>query len=258
MKTTVAGLDVQVQGSGEPVLLVHGSGGGPDSWTLVAAELAESFEVWTFVRRGYGPGPAPATFAEEVPDLQALLDAIERPARVVGASLGATLVLHAALSDPRGMRSLALFEPPLLLPGQHLHGVRARYEVLTAAGDHAKAGLLLAREVIHLPEELVALLANAPGPDPVDAHREARGWIGDLRQLAADTTDTARWSAITLPTLLMQGADTWPPIPEGVEALARALPHVERLAWEGQSHFVTMTAPHLFAAAVAEFAHRQV
>jgi len=133
---------------------------------------------------------------------------------VVGASLGATLVLHAALADPRGMRSLALFEPPLLLPGQHLHGVRARYEALTAAGDHAKAGLLLAREVIHLPEELVALLANAPAPDPVDAHREARGWIGDLRQLAADTTDTARWSAITLPTLLMQGADTWPPIPE--------------------------------------------
>ena len=253
---TIAGLEVHVQGSGDPVLLVHGSGGGPNSWAAVSAELALSFEVWSFVRRGYGPGPAAETFADEVPDLRALLDAIGRPTHLVGASLGATLALHAARSDESEIRSLHLFEPPLLLPGPHLDGVRARYEELISVNNYREATLLVAREVVHLPDELAATLAGGPEPDPVEAAREAQGWLGDLRQLADDTTDTTRWERIEVPTLLMQGADTWSPIPEGMEALHRALPSAERVTWKGQAHFATMTAPDLFAATVTDFIDR--
>ncbi len=62
-----------------------------------------------------------------------------------------------------------------------------------------------------------------------------------------------RWSRITLPVLLMQGADTWSPVPEGMAALAEALPRASRRVWEGQSHFATSTDPELVAAALRDF-----
>jgi pimeloyl-ACP methyl ester carboxylesterase len=248
-----------VVGTGDPVVLVAGSGSGPDSWTAVAAVLAGEFEVWSFVRRAYGGGPperAPRTFAAEVADLRAVLGAVGRPAHVVGASLGATLALHTARHDPTDIRSLVLFEPPLLLAGPQIADAAVRHHELVAAGEYRAAGLLVAREVLHAPPFLVDALAQAPEPEPGEAAREARGWEADLAQLADDDRDVTRWSAITLPTLILQGGRTWSPVPEGVEALARALPHAERVTWPDESHFVTATAPGLFAAAVAEFARR--
>jgi pimeloyl-ACP methyl ester carboxylesterase len=73
---------------------------------------------------------------------------------------------------------------------------------------------------------------------------------------AAESTATARRAAITLPVLLLQGADTWSPVPEGVDALACALPHAERVMWEGQSHFAVAGAPSLVAGAVRDFVGR--
>jgi pimeloyl-ACP methyl ester carboxylesterase len=248
-----------VVGSGDPIVLVAGSGSGPDSWKAVTEELAGSFEVWSFVRRGYTGGPperAPRTFAAEVRDLRAILDAVGRPAHVVGASLGATLALHTARHDPTGIRSLILFEPPLLLAGPHVGEVSVRHRELVAAGEYRAAGLLVAREVLHAPSMLVEALAQAPEPEPEEAAREAHGWEADLAQLADDDRDITRWSAITLPTLILQGGQTWSPVPEGVEALARALPHAVRVCWPDESHSVTATAPELFAAAVADFARR--
>jgi pimeloyl-ACP methyl ester carboxylesterase len=248
-----------VVGTGDPIVLVAGSGSGPDSWTAVAAELAGAFEVRSFVRRAYTGGPperAPRTFAAEVGDLRAILDAVGRPAHVVGVSLGATLALHTARRDPAGIRSLVLFEPPLLLAGPHAGDVAVRHRELVAAGEYRAAGLLVAREVLHAPSMLVEALAQAPEPEPEEAEREAHGWEADLAQLADDDRDVTRWSAITLPTLILQGGQTWSPVPEGVEALVRALPHAERVCWPDESHFVTATAPGLFAAAVADFARR--
>jgi pimeloyl-ACP methyl ester carboxylesterase len=259
VRTVPEELATTVVGTGDPVVLVAGSGSGPDSWTPVAAALADEFEVWSFVRRAYSGGPperAPRTFAAEVADLRAVLDAVGRPAHVVGASLGATLALHTAAVDPTGIRSLVLFEPPLRLAGPHVGEVAVRHHELVAAGDYRAAGLLVAREVLHAPAFLLEALAQAPEPDPAEAEREAHGWEADLAQLAEDDPDVTRWSTITLPTLLLQGGRTWSPIPEGVEDLARALPHAERVSWPDESHFVTATAPELFAAAAAEFARR--
>ncbi len=256
--TTADDLPITVVGTGDPIVLVPGSGSGPDSWAAVVAALAGEFEVRSFVRRAYTgrPGPTPRTFAEEVADVRGILAAVGRPAHLVGASLGATLALHTALRSPEGIRSLCLFEPPLLLAGPQVGPVAARHRDLVVAGEHRTAGLLVAREVLHAPAVLVDALAGAPEPEPAEAARESRGWEADLAQLADDDRDVARWSAITLPTLILQGGQTWSPVREGVEALARALPHAERVVWPDESHFVTATAPGRFADAVADFARR--
>jgi pimeloyl-ACP methyl ester carboxylesterase len=110
--------------------------------------------------------------------------------------------------------------------------------------------------VTRVPPAIVATFAAAAGdrrPDPAEARRSAIGWRHDLEALAGDGTDPARWSSITVPTLLMQGADTWEPMPTTMNALAAALPAARRIIWPGQSHFATMTAPDLVADALGEF-----
>jgi pimeloyl-ACP methyl ester carboxylesterase len=97
-------------GQGVPVVLVHGSSGGLDSWDGVAPFLRDAFEVWVYTRRGYAPsgtGDREKTFADDVADLLAVVHAAGGAAHVVGASYGATVGLHTALGNPQAHRSLA-------------------------------------------------------------------------------------------------------------------------------------------------------
>ena len=47
-------LAVRRTGTGVPVVLVHGSAGGLESWDPVLPFL-DGFEVWVYTRRGYPP-----------------------------------------------------------------------------------------------------------------------------------------------------------------------------------------------------------
>ncbi|MGW0431982.1 alpha/beta fold hydrolase [Micromonospora sp. NPDC003197] len=255
-------LVVRRVGSGDPVVLVHGSGGGLHSWNTVADQLADDYELWMPARRGYGPSDVPPgikSFKVEVADLIAVIEAARessgKPVHLVGASYGATLSLHTASTEPRDLRSLAIFEAPLFAAGPETVPMLDRYRAaFDRDDDQAMAAAL--NEVTRVPAEIVAAFAAAAGdrtPNPVEARRSAVGWLHDLEALAEDSTDIARWSAITMPTLLMQGADTWEPMPITMNALAETIPGARQIIWPGQSHFVTMTAPALVTDALRQF-----
>jgi pimeloyl-ACP methyl ester carboxylesterase len=251
-------LVVRRAGAGDPVVLLHGSGGGLHSWTPVAERLAGSYRLWMPARRGYGPSDAPPgrkSFPDEVADLSAVIEAAGQPVHLVGGSYGATLALHTAAAEPGRLRSLAVFEPPLFAAGTSIEPLLERYRAAFERDDAGEMSAVL-NEVTRVPPAIVAAFAAAAGdqrPDPAEARRSAIGWRHDLEALAGDGTDTARWSSITVRTLLMQGADTWEPMPTTMNALAAALPAARRIIWPGQSHFATMTAPDLVADALREF-----
>jgi pimeloyl-ACP methyl ester carboxylesterase len=248
-------------GDGPSVVLVHGSSGGLDSWDGVVPFLAEAFEVWVYARRGYAPsveGAVEKTFTDDVADVRAVVEAAGGEAHLVGASYGATVCLHAVASNPSVMRSLAVFEPPLFASGTALLPVLESYESLVASRDLAGAARLFAEKVAQVPTALLNALA-APddarprsAPDAVDL-AEAIGCLHDLQAMAADDTDITRWSDVDIPALLMQGSDSWPPIPATMERLATAMPSAARAVLEGQSHFATHTAPALFADHLLQF-----
>ncbi|MBM0274393.1 alpha/beta fold hydrolase [Micromonospora tarensis] len=255
-------LVVRRLGTGDPVVLVHGSGGGLHSWATVAEHLAHHHEVWLPARRGYGPSDVPPgrkSFADETGDLIAVLAAARRPSgkpvHLVGASYGATLALHTTAVDPRDVRSLAVFEPPLYAAGAETAALLDTYRAAFERAD-AEAMAAALNGVTRVPAKIVAALTAAAAtqrPDPVEARRSAVGWLHDLEALAGDSTDTARWSSITVPTLLLSGADTWEPMPTTMRALATAIPAARHVVWAGQSHFVTRTAPALVADALRQF-----
>lgn len=251
-------LVVRRAGAGDPVVLLHGSGGGLHSWAPVAERLAGSYELWMPARRGYGPSDVPSgrkSFKDEVADLIAVIGAAGQPVHLVGGSYGAILALHTALAEPGRLRSLAVFEPPLFAAGEPIAPLLHRYQTAFEQEEASEMFAVL-NEVARVPPSIVAAFAATAGdqrPDPAEARRSAIGWLHDLEALADDSTDTARWSSITVPTLLMQGADTWEPMPTTMNALAAALPAARRIRWPGQSHFATMTAPDLVADTLREF-----
>ena len=86
------------QGSGPPVVLLHGLAEDLRSWDAVAAHL-DGFAVHTVDLRGHGrttAGEGAGTLSQLSDDLAAFLGTVTGPAAVVGYSLGGTIGLRAA------------------------------------------------------------------------------------------------------------------------------------------------------------------
>lgn len=250
-------LAARVTGRGLPLVMIHGSAGGLDSWNGVSALLRDAFEIWTYARRGYQPSgdcPGEKTFADDVADLVAVAAAAGAPVRLVGGSYGATVALHALVSDPGPFASAVLFEPPLFSAGAGLRPVLAEYRALLRAGRPNAAARLFSARAARAPAEL---LGPEPGedPDPGSARvAEAAGCLHDLEAMADDEPDLGRWSRVGRPVLVLQGERTWDPMPATMDALAGALGGpVSRAVLPGQSHFASHTAPGLFAETVRGF-----
>ena len=265
------------RGSGPAVVLVHGSSGGLDSWDPIAPFLEDRYELWVYARRGYPPSDPcrrSKTYADDVADLRAVIAAAGGTAHVVGGSYGATVALHAAGESDRSLapsvrnldlsvRSLALFEPPLFAAGEATAGLLGPYRDLLEAGEIRAAALLFAEKVARAPAPILAALTGAePADESSDRSasesgerpaNEAVGCLHDLEAMTADSLDVGRWSAVSLPTLIMQGGETWAPMPAAMDALATAMPAATRVVLPGQMHFATHTAPELFAAELTKF-----
>jgi non-heme chloroperoxidase len=109
-----------LQGSGEPVVFVHGTLGSYETFQRPFEALSSSFRVVAFSRRFHPPNeiprsPEPYAMQMHVDDLAALVKALRiGPAHVVGHSYGAYVALAFALQHPELVRSLVLGEPPVL------------------------------------------------------------------------------------------------------------------------------------------------
>lgn len=107
------------QGSGEPLILLHGGQGDYRSWRPHIEALSPDYRVVSYSRRYHYPNDNPLR-----PDHSALVDAEDLAALIarldlgsahlVGTSYGAFVALALAVSHPQRVRTLVLAEPPIL------------------------------------------------------------------------------------------------------------------------------------------------
>ena len=100
-------------GAGEPIVLLHCTGGSGRQWAEPAEDLHADFQVIAPDLCGYGatthwPGYGTFNLAVEADLVGALLDKLERPAHIVGHSFGGAVGLQLAMRYPEQLRSLTL------------------------------------------------------------------------------------------------------------------------------------------------------
>jgi len=113
-------LEYHEEGSGEPVVFVHGSASDLRTWDLQIPEVAKHYHTLRYSRRYHWPNPpidsaADYSMDEHVADLQDLVRSrCDTPVHLVGHSYGAFLCLLLAIRTPELARTLVLAEPPVI------------------------------------------------------------------------------------------------------------------------------------------------
>ena len=250
--TSADGSDIGywVQGSGPPLLLVHGALADRTAWIFIQPLLAERFTVYAMNRRGReGSGePAPHPVEREFEDVVAVMDAIGEPLHLVGHSGGALCALGAVLLTDR-LRSLTLYEPPP--PGRRVDVELGSLRKMIHEAEPAEIVLEFLRTGPQVPEADIERLMQSPiWPHIVSL---APSLSSELDAAAGYEFDASRYSALQVPLLLLLGSDSPPVLREVSDALAEVVPDARMKELAGQQHAANFDAPDLFAAEVTKF-----
>src|SRR5689334_10086664 len=122
------------QGSGEPIVFVHGAPHDLRAWEWVKEAIAKEYRFIAYTQRYFGTEPWPDTgnnfsIANHADDLAKFITSLNAgPVHLVGWSHGGLVAMTAAVSDPSLVRRLILYEASVIsvLPAESPEGKIAR------------------------------------------------------------------------------------------------------------------------------------
>jgi pimeloyl-ACP methyl ester carboxylesterase len=239
-------------GTGDPLLLVHGTNCDHTTWAQVQPALERHFSVYVMDRRGRGhSGDAPAySHKREAEDIATVIDAIGGAVNVVAHSFGALCSLE-AMRLTSNVRRLILYEPPMAMGGRDLPAESAaRMQALLDEGKREQALLVFLSDVFKMPPAgLASVQASAGWPTSVAvAHTIPR----ECKVVDGYTFDPERFYNIQTPTVLFLGSDSPQPQHDIAETVHAGLPQSRIVLLPGQHHIAPTTAPEFFAREVVK------
>lgn len=255
-------LEYKLEGSGEPVVLIHWGIGARWAEPLEREPaLAGRHQLLTYHRAGFAGSDrveGAITMADHAEQCRLLMSELGvGRAHIVGHSSSALVALQVALDFPDAVQSLTLMEPAGPIPETDAQAEFAR-EFIGPAVELYRAG-----------DREAALERFATGVfgrgyrEPLE-----RGLPGAFEQALADVDTffgqelpaTRLWdltaddaSRITQPVLAVLGERTARTFPERLELLASWLPRVELFQLSGATHLLHVEEPRSTAEALAEF-----
>ncbi|GLY22928.1 alpha/beta fold hydrolase [Micromonospora sp. NBRC 101691] len=266
---TVAGRRVRhrVDGSGPPVVLLHGISRSLEDWTEQHDRLRDRFRVHSLDLPGYGhsaPLSVPHTLPALADAVAGFCDAvgITGPAHLAGNSLGGAVAMQLAVRDPARVASLVLVNSAgfgrevalalRILAIRPLGRVLLRPNRLTAR----RVTRSLFHDPVHATEARVAhTLALAREPHAARVMLETLRSLGGLRgvhpQWRAALLDAV--AALPLPVLVTWGdRDLILPVTHLTAARAR-LPHARTHLFSGCGHLPQVECAEEFSRVVTDF-----
>jgi pimeloyl-ACP methyl ester carboxylesterase len=244
-------------GTGEPLVLVHGGFSDHRNFAAVVPGLAESFRVVAYDRRGHTSSDRPAplgTRRDQEDDLAALIETVGLgPAHVAGTSFGSAIALGLAARRPDLVRTLTAHEPalPALAAGGHAVLARIRAALARVRRGDIEGGTRQFLEDValgegaweRLPEAIRATMArNAPAV--LEEQGDPAWGDADLRAL----------SRLEIPVLLTQGGQSPGWFAEVVARLRAVIPRTRVHRYADAGHSPHITHPEDYVPVVTAFA----
>ena len=246
-------------GTGPALVLVGGSLDDGSENAPLAGELARSFTVYNYARRGRGDSgdTPPYALEREIEDIEALLVEAGGTAHLYGVSTGGALVLEAAAASVPADK-LAVYEVPYNTADEWPPRWQQYVERLGAAlADRRRSDALeLFMHLTGSSEAEIAGARSSPFWPALEALAHTLAY--DATCLGDGRPPTDRFAGITQPTLVATGAAARVPgapawvlaLDPAADAIAASIPDAERRTLEGQSH---MAEPKVVAPVLEEF-----
>ncbi|HCP00726.1 MAG: alpha/beta hydrolase [Alphaproteobacteria bacterium] len=232
------------EGTGDPVILIHGLAGDHTAWLPQVAALKDRYRVIAFDNPGSGdssPVAEPVTTNDLADATLGLMDQLDiESAQIIGRSMGGAVAQHMALTAPERIRSLAMAASFARLDPLGAQVIRNLQQLLEWRPNWAEWAphavyLFVAPGFFNANPELIkkiTALVSDEGRDMVSYDHLATACIKH------DVVD--RLPEIHAPTLVMGGrydpicsmtAQNW---------MMENLPNAEFILFEESSHFFLM------------------
>lgn len=250
-----ATLAVQVRGEGPPVLFVHGFPLDHAMWSHQLSAL----EGWRRIApdlRGAGDSDVPPqdySMGRYADDLRAACDALDvADAVCCGFSMGGYVLFEFLRRYRSRVRALVLCDTRP--EADTAEGKRARDEN-AALVEHDGVGALADRVV----PKLFGATTRAGRPELVELVREmarrqpAAGVIGALRAMGDRPDATVLLGGVTVPTLVLHGAEDEVAPPAVARAMAARIPGARYVELRGAGHLAPLEQPEGVTRALQEF-----
>jgi 3-oxoadipate enol-lactonase len=256
LETSGAQIYHEVEGTGEPVVLIHAGVANLRMWDAQVEAMKDRYRLIRYDTRGFGKTETDAVAFSNRADIAALLDHLGEPsAHIVGLSRGGQIALDFALEFPDRVRSLTVvaggvggYESPAELPPETWEPVEAMWK---------------AKEWEALSDWETAFWADGPG-QPADRvpeiRRRVHGWVlenylaekeeGDPQPL--DPPAATRLGDLRAPLLVMLGTLDEPSTSDAMRHLAASVPGARLEEFES-AHLVNLEHPERFNRVLREF-----
>lgn len=247
-----------VEGSGPPLILIHGIGASRHSWDGLVRELRGEFRCVGYDLRGHGLSPKPAppyTLDDLVEDLEALRRelGIER-AHFAGHSLGGMIGPAYARRYPERVLSLGLYSTAAFRTADDAAKVRGVVAAMRAQGIGPVLETLKDRWFTpafgqRSPEVIERRMQQVLDTDPevflsvfdIYAETEMAPWLREVQH----------------PCLVLTGENDGGCSPRLNREIAAALPDAELVVLPVLRHAILLEAPEVVAAPVLDFLRRR-
>ena len=245
-------MSIEVDGQGEPLVMIHGLGGTSNTFTPVIEGVGRQMQVIRPDLPGSGRSPTSARLS-----LEDLADAVAKAvtalgvgrANFAGQSLGTIVCLHIALRNPRLVKSMTLLGPLLAPADAGRQGLRDRAAMARTQGMQPIADAIVQ----------ASTAANTRREQPVTIaliremlmRQDPEGYARLCEALAdAAPPDVA---SIKCPTLLLTGDEDAIATATGMRAIGARLAGSRTRVVAKCGHWATFERAKETAAALEEF-----
>jgi pimeloyl-ACP methyl ester carboxylesterase len=247
-----------LQGTGEPLVLIHGAQGDRSMFSGLVPVFAKQFQVLTFDQRGSGQSEKPDmdySIALLADDTAALMDQVGfASAHIIGVSMGGMIAQELVLRHPQKVRSLVLGcttpggPKAVRLGGEALTNAYSTTPMSAEERGKALAEAAFTKGYIEQHPEIIPAMIEARRQRPIDPVA-----LGHRMKAAYAHNTYDRLPQIACPTLVITGKDdaliSW----ENSRILAERIPGAQLVLLEPAGHVFWTEQPEQSLAAILTF-----